>query len=310
MATQHQPVLTKEVVRFLHPEKNQNFIDGTVGGGGHAEAILELIWPKGRLLGLDWDRQAIERTKKRLVRFGKRALLVAASYNRLKEIVYEKKFFQVSGIMLDLGFSSDQLQDSGRGFSFQTNEPLDMRYSPEENALTAAEIVNTWSEEEIKAMLIRNAEEKYASKVSKAIVNYRHERKIESTLTLVSIIVNCLPRGRNKIHPATKTFQALRIEVNNELANLSAVLPDLVEIMNPGCRLAIITFHSLEDRIVKQYFKKASSGCLCPPEIPVCRCQHEAQVKLITKKPICPCATEVAQNFRSRSAKLRVVEKI
>lgn len=309
MATQHQPVLASEAIRLLQPGQNQNFIDGTVGGGGHAERILEKTGPAGKLLALDWDPRAIERSRSRLAKFGRRVQFVTAPYARLKEIVYEKKFFPFSGIILDLGFSSDQLQDPERGFSFQTNQPLDMRYSPEENALTAAQILNDRDEESIKEMLWRNAEEKYAGRIARAIVNYRQERKIENTLALVAIIVGCVPRGRGKIHPATKTFQALRIEVNNELANIKTALPDLISIMAPGSRLAVITFHSLEDRIVKQYFKRESTACLCPVEIPVCRCQHQAQIKLINKRPIVPQAEEIAQNFRSRSAKLRVVEK-
>lgn len=308
--TVHKPVLINEVLQVLNPTKNQNFVDCTIGGGGHAEAILERIGPKGKLLGLDWDPEAIARVQTRLENYKDRLVLYNASYTHIKEVVYDKKFFPISGILVDLGLSSDQLQVSGRGFSFQMNEPLDMRFSTHDNELTAAEILNRWPVEKIREMLIRNADERFANRIARAVEEYRKTKKIENTLQLVEIVLSAVPKQKSRIHPATKTFQALRVEVNNELNNVRLFLKDVVEIMEPGTRLGIITFHSLEDRIVKQFFKKESIDCICPPEIPVCQCGHKASLKLITKRPIVPTAEEIAENFRSRSAKLRVVEKI
>jgi len=308
--TTHRPVLLKEVIQALNPEKNQNFVDCTIGGGGHAQAILEKTGPKGKLLGIDWDPEAISRTQERLKEYKDRLVLYNASYTHIKEIVYDKKFFPIHGMLIDLGLSSDQLQISGRGFSFQVTEPLDMRFSPHENELTAAEILNHWPFERIRDMLIRNADERFANRITKAIEDYRKEKRIENTLQLVEIVISAVPRQKTKIHPATKTFQALRMEVNNELNNVRMFLTDALEVMEPKTKLAVITFHSLEDRIVKQFFKRESRDCLCPPEVPVCQCGHKANVRLITKKPITPSRDEISENFRSRSAKLRVVEKI
>ncbi len=308
--TTHRPVLLKEVIQALNPEKNQNFVDCTIGGGGHAQAILEKTGPKGKLLGIDWDPEAISRTQERLKEYKDRLVLYNASYTHIKEIVYDKKFFPIHGMLIDLGLSSDQLQISGRGFSFQVTEPLDMRFSPHENELTAAEISNHWPLERSRDMLIRNADERFANRITKAIEDYRKEKRIENTLQLVEIVISAVPRQKTKIHPATKTFQALRMEVNNELNNVRMFLTDALEVMEPKTKLAVITFHSLEDRIVKQFFKRESRDCLCPPEVPVCQCGHKANVRLITKKPITPSRDEISENFRSRSAKLRVVEKI
>ncbi len=308
--TQHKPVLIREVLRFLNPQKDQNFIDCTLGGGGHAEAILELTGPSGKLLGIDWDSQAVKTAKQRLSRFKNRCTLINASYIEVKQIAYEKEFFPIHGVLLDLGLSSDQLQDSGRGFSFQVNEPLDMRYSTEENELTAEQIINLWPEEKIKQLLIENAEEQFAGRIARNIVARRQKQKILTTLDLVGILVKCVPARKTRIHPATKTFQALRMEVNHELANIKSVLQDIFEIAGPGTKIGVISFHSLEDKIVKQFFKEKSKGCICPIELPVCRCEHEAEIKVLTKKPIIPTLEEIAENFRSRSAKLRVAEKI
>lgn len=308
--TIHKPVLIKEVIEALNPDKNQNFVDCTIGGGGHAQAILDRTGPKGKLLGIDWDPEAILRAQERLKDYKERLILYNASYIHLKEVVYDKKFFPIHGLLIDLGLSSDQLQISGRGFSFQVNEPLDMRFSPHENELTAADILNHWPFTRIKEMLIKNADERYANRIAKFIEDYRQDKKIETTLQLVAIVMNAVPKQKTKIHPATKTFQALRIEVNNELNNIKMFLNDVLDVMEPKTRLAIITFHSLEDRIIKQFFKKESKDCLCPPEIPVCQCNHRKTLKIITKKPITPNPQELVSNPRSRSAKLRVAEKI
>lgn len=310
MATFHQPVLLKEVLQYLAPGRNQNFIDATLGAAGHAEKILQLTGPEGKLLGLDWDIESIKASRERLKAYAGRVTLINASYTKIKQVVYDKKFSPIHGVLLDLGLSSDQLKDSGRGFSFQVNEPLDMRFSVKDNELTAAEILNTWPEKRIKEILIKNSEERQAGRIAAAIVQQRKEKNFATTMELVSLVMQIVARGKSKIHPATKTFQALRMEVNRELENISLVLNDLIEFLKPGSRIAVISFHSVEDRVVKDIFKRESIGCLCPPEIPVCRCRHEAKLKLITKKPIASSEQEIAGNFRSRSAKLRVVEKI
>jgi len=309
MLTQHKPVMLNEVLHYLAPQPNRNYIDCTVGGGGHTEALLREIAPEGKVLALDWDASAIARTMERLKEFRDRLILVNDTYINLEKIVYDQKFNEVYGILLDLGLSSDQLQNSQRGFSFQLDEPLDMRFDPKTNELTAAEIVNTWSEEEIRKILREFGEEKSAFRITQAICEERKIKEIKTTGELVEIILKIFPR-RGKIHPATKTFQALRIAVNDELNNVKKVLESAAKILVPGGHLAIITFHSLEDRIVKQYFKQESRDCLCPSELPICKCGHKAIWKIITKKPVIPGAEEVKENFRCRSAKLRVVEKI
>jgi 16S rRNA (cytosine1402-N4)-methyltransferase len=307
--TVHKPVLVEEVLHYLDPQKNKNFIDCTVGGGGHAEKILEQTGPKGKLLGFDWDKEAIERTRVRLERFHSRLILINESYIKIKKTVYDKKFNSIDGIVFDLGLSSDQLQDSGRGFSFQVNEPLDMRFSPDDNDLTASEIINTWDEKRIADLLYNYAEETNSRKIAKAIVEERKNGPIDTTLRLVQVVLSASPKKRTKIHPATKTFQALRMEVNNELSNIRLVLKDCMEILEKGAKLAVITFHSIEDRTVKEFFQYEAKDCHCPPQIPVCRCGHKAQIKIINKKPIIPSDQEITENFRSRSAKLRVIEK-
>jgi 16S rRNA (cytosine1402-N4)-methyltransferase len=310
MNTVHKPVLMDEVIEALNPKANQNFIDGTLGGGGHAEEILKRTGPKGKVLGLDWDNEAVLRTKERLSDYGERLIPVNSSYINLKEVIQEEKFHEFSGILLDLGLSSDQLQISGRGFSFQKNEPLDMRFDAGRNELTAEIILNTWTEDKIEEIIREYGEDSWSRKIAKTIVERRQESPIKTTLDLVGLLIGALPKKKSKTHPATKTFQALRIAVNNELNNVRLALKDMINMLEPGSRLAVITFHSLEDRIVKQYFKQESIDCHCPPEIPVCRCEHKAQAKLITKKAVKPTDKEITENFRCRSAKLRVVEKI
>ena len=296
----------------LDPRPGRNYIDCTVSGGGHAEKILDATGPDGKLLGLDWDGEAITRAGERLARYGRRAILVQSSYTKIKEVIYDKKFSSFDGVLIDLGLSSDQLQNSGRGFSFQVNEPLDMRFAPDENDLTAAQILNEWSAGEIEMILRENADERYARKIALAVIEQRKNKKFASTIDLTQLIVRAVPsrQGRAKINPATKTFQALRMAVNDEVGNIKKFLTVAMEVMPSGCRLAVITFHSVEDRVVKDFFKLNSRDCVCPVEIPVCRCGHKAQCKLITHKPITPSEREIQENFRSRSAKLRVIERV
>ena len=294
----HIPVLQKEVIKYLEPKPNENFIDCTINGGGHALAILEETAPKGRLLGIDWDKNQILNLKSQFptTKFRSRLILVCDNFVNLKEIVKKQNFKQVQGIIFDLGLSSWHLEKSGRGFSFLRNEPLDMRYNPE-NPLTAEKIVNYWSEPEIERILKEYGEERYARKIAKEIVKERKLKPIKTTQRLVTIIRNSIPLKYQhfKIHFATRTFQALRIAVNSELENLKIVLPQTLEILKKGGRLVIISFHSLEDRIVKNFFRERFL---------------EGKLEILTKKPIIPNKKEIKINPRSRSAKLRAIKKI
>ncbi len=309
----HEPVLLKEVLEYLRPEPNDNFIDGTLGNGGHALALLKLITPSGRLLGIDLNRRTIEMTQERInaaaSQIGDRLILVKDNFNNLEQIVSTYKFYPVKGILLDLGFSSSELADPERGFSFEQVGPLDMRYG--DTRLTAKEIVNHWSERELSRIFKEYGEERYARLIARAMVEARKIRELETTTDLVRVIERVY-RGKPKpkIHFATKIFQSLRIAVNDELNNLKLVLPAALKVLAPAGRLAIISFHSLEDKIVKDFFKQESKGCLCPPSLPICHCGHEPSLKIITKKPIRPSQLEIKNNPRSRSAKMRVAEKI
>ncbi|HLC64066.1 MAG TPA: 16S rRNA (cytosine(1402)-N(4))-methyltransferase RsmH [Patescibacteria group bacterium] len=311
----HQPVLLEEVIKYLNPRKNQNYIDGTVGGGGHAKAILERISPRGHLLGLDRDPEAIQASKQSLSADADRVLLVQKSYTKIKEVIYEQRLsIPFTGCLLDLGLSSFQVSAGDeRGFSFQEDRPLDMRFGPETD-LTAKEILNTWSQDRLIQIFKDYGQEPRARAVAREILLFRARKPIELTSELVQIISRAvrgrLERSKGRIHPATKVFQALRIAVNDELANLRKALPDLLEALEPKGRLVIISYHSLEDRIVKQFFKQESTGCICPKEIPECRCNHRKSINILTKKPISPTEGEIKSNPRSRSAKLRALEKL
>jgi 16S rRNA (cytosine1402-N4)-methyltransferase len=313
MPIEHVPVLLKEVIENLDPKPNQNFIDCTLGNGGHAVEILRRTARSGKLLGIDLDPRAIESAKLK-VKSEKLNLdrLIAAqgNFKDLKKIVLQNNFKNISGILIDLGFSSMQIVDPKKGFSFQIDAPLDMRYGKEGE--TAAEIINSRSENELMKILKYYGEERFSKSIAKKICEARAAKPIRTTFELVNIISKTIPKKfqHGRIHFATKTFQALRIAVNDELNNLKSVLPQAVELLIPGGRLAVISFHSLEDRIVKQFLKKESTDCLCPKEFPVCRCGHKASLKIITPKPIIPTEEETKINPRSRSAKLRVAEKI
>ena len=313
MSIEHVPVLLKEVIENLDPRPNQNFVDCTLGGGGHAVEILKRTAPSGRLLGVDLDPQAIEAAKLK-VKSEKlevdRLIAVCGNYKDLKKIVLQNNFKNISGILIDLGFSSMQITDSKKGFSFQIDAPLDMRYG--EEGETAAAIINNRPENELEKILKEYGEERFAKQITKKICEMRMVRPIRTTFELVDVISEAVPKRfqHGRIHFATKTFQALRIMVNDELNNLRLVLPQAVEMLIPGGRMAVISFHSLEDRIVKQFFKRESTDCLCPKEFPVCRCGHKANIKIITLKPIIPTEEETKINSRSRSAKLRVAEKL
>jgi 16S rRNA (cytosine1402-N4)-methyltransferase len=307
--TPHIPVLLAETLDALRVAERPTgrFVDGTLGAGGHAAAILAAA-PESRLLGLDRDPSALALARERLAPFGDRVTLRHASYERIGEIVPAWLGADaVDGILLDLGLSSMQVDDPARGFAFMQDGPLDMRFDPSSGGISAAEIVNHWDAEALAGILFRYGEERNSRRIARAILA---ARPIDSTRQLAGIVAGAQRGPRQKIHPATRTFQALRIAVNDELGALERVLPRAIGILRPGGRLVVISFHSLEDRIVKQAFKLEATDCICPPRQPVCVCGHVARVRLVTRKPIEAGAAEIAANPRSRSAKLRAVERI
>jgi len=291
----HQPVLLEEVIKYLNVSENKNFIDATVDGAVLAEVILEKIKPSGRLLGIEWDERLINLARERLAKFGRRSLIVHSNYIKLAEIVRGQKFENVNGIVFDLGLSNFHLEISGRGFSFLRNEPLDMRFSQAQQAVSAREIVNNYPPDKLEKIIKDYGQERYARKITEAIVKSRHLKPISTTLELVKIITGAVSYNyqRSKIHPATRTFQALRIAVNNELENLKTGLTQAFQILNLGGRLVVISFHSLEDKIVKEFFQNKKN-----------------QSKILTPKPVLPTSKEISINPKARSAKLRVLEKI
>lgn len=304
-STPHQPVLYHEIIHALQPKNAGQYVDGTLGAGGHARGILETCAPDGRLLGLDVDPQALALARETLAPYGERARLLQASYDTLAETLREIGWGSVDGILLDLGLSSMQLDTPQRGFSFQQDAPLDMRFDPA-SPTTAADLVNTLPGDELADLIYRFGEERASRRIARAIVK---ARPLQTTRQLAAVIEAVLPR-KGRIHPATRTFQALRIAVNEELDRVENVLPQAVAALKSGGRLAIISFQSLEDRIVKAYFRKESRDCTCPPKQPVCTCEHKAAIKIISRKPIIPGEAEIAANPRARSAKLRIAEKL
>ncbi len=301
----HRPVLYHEIIHALSPQRGGHYVDATLGAGGHAWGILQASAPEGLLLGMDVDPRALELAGEYLADFGSRAILVRASYTSLAEQLAALGWQYVEGIVLDLGVSSMQLDTPQRGFSFQTDAPLDMRFDPR-NPVRAADLVNELSESELADLLSRYGEEHRARQVARAIVG---ARPLETTTQLARVVAGVTGSGRPGMHPATRTFQALRIAVNHELDALEEFLPEAVSVLAPGGRLAVISFHSLEDRIVKHYFRRESQDCICPPRQPVCTCGHRAVINIVNKQIIRPDETEVKENPRSRSARLRVVEK-
>lgn len=299
-------MLLNEVIQALAPRRGGCYVDATLGGGGHAEAFLRLSEPKGRLLGLDADPVAVERAGTRLAPFGERCVCAHANFDALAQVAESHGFGAVDGILLDLGFSSDQLADPTRGFSFQAEGPLDMRFNPT-NPTTAADLVNNLPRRDLADILFRYGEEHRAWPIAQAIVV---RRPLHTTTDLVNAVVSAVGGRWRGIHPATRTFQALRIAVNDELGMVERALPQALNLLAPGGRLAVITFHSLEDRIVKDFLRCETQDCICPPGLPICICQHRATLSILTRKPITPSANEVAANPRARSAKLRVAERI
>ena len=299
----HQPVLYKEIIHAIRPRQGGKYVDGTVGAGGHAHGILEASSPDGLLLGFDRDPEALALAGERLKPFGERAILRQTSYVEIEAEMQRLGWTEVDGILLDLGVSSMQFDRPERGFSFKEDAPLDMRFDPTRGE-TAADLLNSLSEEDLADLIFRYGEERRSRAVARAIVR---SRPVLTTKQLAGIVVSVT--GGGKIHPATRTFQALRIATNRELESLEAVLPKALRALAPGGRFAVISFHSLEDRIVKRFFRQESQDCLCPPGQPVCTCGHRALVDEVVRKAVVPDADEIRSNPRARSAKLRIVER-
>lgn len=301
----HRPVLYQETIEYLTPKNFGYYLDCTAGAGGHAEGILQASSPGGKLVALDLDPTAVQLTRERLQPFGDRAIVIHGSYSDAARILQRTGWDSVDGILMDLGVSSMQLDQQERGFSFRYDAPLDMRFDPT-TGQSAAELVNTISEKDLADIIWRYGEERFSRRIARKIVE---NRPIETTFQLAGVVRSAVGRGRSKIDPATRTFQAIRIAVNDELRVVEEAIPNLIALLTPGGRLAVISFHSLEDRLVKQAFKRESIDCICPPEQVICTCGHRASVKILTSRPITASEEEIKENPRARSAKLRVVEK-
>ncbi len=302
----HVPVLLDEVIAGLQPQRGGYFVDCTVGLGGHAAAILEKISPSGRLLGIDADPEAIKLSQDKLNDYVEAVTLVNDNFVNLEAICKRYHFHPVDGILFDLGVSSLQLDTAERGFSFHLDAPLNMRFDAEQG-LTASDIVNSFSEQELAKLIEKYGEERHSRRLARHIVQ---NRPIATTVELSRLVEQASGGKRAKIHPATRTFMALRIAVNSELQNLELALKQTINLLRPGGRLTVISYHSLEDRIVKQFMRDAASSCLCPPGTVICRCGHVPTLKLISRKVIKPTSLEIESNPRSRSAKLRIAERL
>ncbi len=306
----HVSVLLEECIQGLAIKPDGIYVDGTLGGAGHSSRIAAKL-TTGRLIGIDRDNVALEAAAERLRPFEDRVTLVHANFCDMDQALQELGIDKVDGILLDLGVSSPQLDDGQRGFSYMTDAPLDMRMNGED-VRDARQIVNTWSYEELKRILYDYGEERFAPRIAAAICRRREQAPIETTLELVDVIKSAMPASalREKQHPAKRSFQAIRIAVNDELGAVETVMKKAVPLLNPGGRLAVITFHSLEDRIVKNAMAEAAKGCTCPPSFPVCVCGKKPQVRIVTRKPIVSGEEELERNPRARSAKLRICEKL
>lgn len=315
--TIHKTVLLEEAVSALNLKEGMIVVDATLGGGGHARKVLEKIGENGTLIAFDRDIDAITRFEKTMETIGagqsgkKHINLVHDNYSALEDRIASLGISKVDAIVADLGISSDQLADSERGMSFQSDAPLDMRMD-QTKGITAQIVVSTYDEQEISRILKEFGDEKFAGRIAKAIISYRTKGEIKTTMDLIGIIGSAVPEKfkHGKIHFATKTFQALRMEVNEELKSLGSFLLQAIELLSSGGRIAVITFHSGEDSLVKNIFRENARGCICPPEFPVCRCGKKPIIKLVTRKPVTASEDEVLQNPRSRSAKLRVAQKM
>lgn len=306
----HVPVLKNEAIMGLNIDPSGTYVDGTFGGGGHAMEIISRLNGSGRFIGIDQDQDAIENGRTMLQKYTN-TQLVRDNFSHILQILDSLHITAVDGILLDIGVSSHQLDTGERGFSYMQEAELDMRMD-QRSPLTAEKVVNTYSQEDLTRVIRDYGEERWASRIAQFIVTERKRQPIVTTTQLVDVIKAAIPAGarKNGPHPAKRTFQALRIEVNNELGILEQSIRDMVSVLAPGGRICIITFHSLEDRIVKQTFKNLENPCTCPPEFPVCVCGKKPSIRVITRKPIEPSERELEENPRSRSAKLRIAEKI
>ena len=311
MEFQHKSVLLQECIDALNIRPDGIYLDGTLGGAGHSSQIACRLTEGGRLIGVDRDRTALAAAKERLAPYADRVTLVHSNFAEIDAILDSLGIPAVDGMLFDLGVSSPQLDDASRGFSYMADAPLDMRMD-KDDVLTAGEVVNTWPQGELRRILYDYGEERYAPQIAAAICRAREKAPVETTLELVDIIRSAMPAQalREKQHPAKRSFQAIRIAVNDELGAVSRMMQAAVGRLNPGGRLAVITFHSLEDRIVKSEMQQAARGCTCPPNFPVCVCGKKPKMKLVSRKPITAGDDELSYNPRARSAKLRVAEKL
>ncbi len=310
-SSRHAPVLLKEAIGLLRCRPGGRYVDATVGGGSYAEAILEASAPDGLLLGVDWDREAVDRVRSRLASYGSRAILEWSPFDKLLDVLTWHGWPAVDGLVADLGMSSDQLDDLQRGFSFFQEGPLDMRMNRAEG-ITAAHLVNTLPEEDLARLIRDLGEERFARRIAATVCARRQVRPFETTTDLAEVVAAVVPKSADtrRLHPATRTFLALRMAVNRELEVLERFLNAALPMLKPGGRFVVVSFHSLEDRLVKRFFQEWAKSCRCPRDVPLCRCEGRPLVKLVTRKPIRPQAEEVARNPRARSARLRAVEKL
>ena len=311
MEFKHIPVLFHEIMDIMAPQPGEVFVDCTLGGGGHSRGFLERMGDDGRLIGIDQDTNALQAAGANLAEFGDRVTYVHSNYNNLDEILNTYAPDGVDGILFDIGVSSHQLDEKDRGFSYMQDAPLDMRMN-QSQSFSAWDVVNTYSEEELHRIIKEYGEERWAKRVAQLIVEFRKEKPVETTGELVDIIKRAIPQGAREegSHPAKRTFQAIRIEVNDELGVLTRTISVAAKHLKKGGRLGIISFHSLEDRIVKEQFRYLASDCICPPELPFCQCDKVSEVKILTRKPVTATKEELEANSRSKSAKFRAVVKI
>ncbi|HEY7746062.1 MAG TPA: 16S rRNA (cytosine(1402)-N(4))-methyltransferase RsmH [Desulfuromonadales bacterium] len=307
----HLSVLPAEVLALLDPTPGGIYLDGTVGGGGHARLILEASAPDGRLIGLDRDPSALQKATEVLAPFGDRVVLRHRNFSEAAEVLSELGISGLDGMLLDLGVSSHQLDEASRGFSFRGEAPLDMRMDPTSGP-TAADLVNTAPAEELARIFREFGEERWAGRIARRIVQVRQQHPLTTTRQLAELVRDAVPGGKvpTRIHPATRVFQALRIQVNHELEHVSRGIAEAIDLLNPGGRLVVISFHSLEDRIVKRFFQEEAKGCICPPRLPACVCNHRPRLEVLTRKGVRASDAEVEANPRARSAVLRAVRRI
>jgi len=307
----HIPIMLTEILDHMGLRPGGSYVDCTLGGGGHSYEMVRRIQPGGRLIGIDQDPEALAAAGKKLAEYASGVTLVHSNFYRLKEVLAELGIPAVDGILFDIGVSSHQLDEAGRGFSYMQDAPLDMRMNQQDKT-TAADLVNNLPEQELSRIIREYGEERWAKRIAEFIGREREKKPVTTTGELVEVIKKAIPAGarREGPHPAKRTFQALRIAVNDELNRFAGALKDAVDLLKPGGRVCVITFHSLEDRIAKETFRELAGRCICPPELPVCKCENKPRVVIVTNKPIIPKAAEIEANPRARSAKLRVARKV